>query len=205
MLFINQNDYPHIPYPTELEHPDSFNATKGTVKTSGCGLCSACMVVDLLTLDKLELMDCLEMSVKNKANMEPGTDMLILGPVFAKKYKLTMTTSNKIKDVIKCLQNGGAVIANPGGDQKEKDYIGVFTHGGHYIVIADYNKETEEFLILDPSYSKNKFKTKGRKGKVREAAPLVYAKADLLIKECSNRDPGFYLFTRKEDNKTIKR
>ena len=200
MLFINQNDYPHIPYLTDMEHPESFNATEGTVKTSGCGLCSACMVVDLLTLDKLELEDCLEMSVSNKANMEPGTDMLILGPVFAEKYGLTMTTSNSILDVINCVQNGGAVIANPGGDQEEDNYIGVFTHGGHYIVIAEYNNDTEEFLILDPSYSDVKFHEEGREGKVREEAPLVYAKADLLIKECSNRDPGFYLFTRNTDN-----
>ena len=199
MLFINQNDYPHIPYPTDLSNPESENATVGTVKSSGCGLCSACMVVDLLTLDKLELEDCLNMAVESKANMDPGTDMLILGPIFAEKYGLTMTTSNSIQDVIDCVQNGGAVIANPGGDQKEEGYIGVFTHGGHYIVIAEYNKDTEEFLILDPSYSKTKFHEEGREGTVREESPLVYCSGPLLTKECSNRDPGFYLFTRNTD------
>ena len=47
MKFVCQLDYPHIPYPTETlkEQPN----LESTVKSSGCGLCSACMIVDLLT------------------------------------------------------------------------------------------------------------------------------------------------------------
>lgn len=197
MLFINQNDYPHIPYPTDTEHPGCNNELNGTVKTSGCGLCCACMMIDRLTLESLSLEDCLQMSLATGANHEPGTDMLILGPVLAERFNLVMTTSNSIEDVIACLHSGGAVIANPGGDQE--GYIGLFTHGGHYILLTSYDDKTEEFLILDPSWSPTKFQEEGRVGKVREEGCLVYAHADVIMRDSDNRDPRFYMFRRKSD------
>jgi len=42
MKYINQLDYPNIPYPTDIDNtmPDkNMDMMAGTIKTSGCGLC----------------------------------------------------------------------------------------------------------------------------------------------------------------------
>ena len=57
MKFVSQLDYPHIPHLTETlkEQPN----LESTVKSSGCGLCSACMIVDLLTDQEFNVFACL--------------------------------------------------------------------------------------------------------------------------------------------------
>ena len=56
--------------------------------------------------------------------------------------------TSDIEEVKHCVRTGGAVVANVGGDRE--GYIGVFTHGGHYVVVIS---ETEDgrLCILDPS------------------------------------------------------
>ena len=50
MKFVNQTDYPEIPYitRTKLEGEEYEKGKNTTIKTSGCGLCSAIMVLDRL-------------------------------------------------------------------------------------------------------------------------------------------------------------
>ena len=78
MLFINQNDYENMPYPTDAKNPDSENMLKGTIASSGCGLCSCCMMVDRLTLQTLTLEECRQMAIDCGANMDPGTDKMCI-------------------------------------------------------------------------------------------------------------------------------
>ncbi|MCI8609327.1 MAG: hypothetical protein HFE73_06755 [Firmicutes bacterium] len=197
MLFVNQNDYPDMPYPTDAEHPDSECMVNGTIQDAGCGLCSCCMMVDRLTMQTLTLEECRQMSIDSGANHEPGTDMVILAPIVAKKYDLNLRTSNNVGELIECLQGGGCAILNPGGDRE--GYHGLFTNSGHYIVAASYHHG--EFLILDPSWSEEKFQTPERKGRVREAGCLVYATPEVIIEDTENRRPRYFLFTRKSDKR----
>ena len=50
MKYINQRDYPDIPYITRAnpEDPRHERGKKTTIRSSGCGLCSALMVADRL-------------------------------------------------------------------------------------------------------------------------------------------------------------
>ena len=50
MLYINQLDYAHVPYipRTSLQGEEYERGQKTTVRSSGCGLCAAVMMVDRL-------------------------------------------------------------------------------------------------------------------------------------------------------------
>lgn len=192
MKYLNQLEYSHLPYPTDASTPDSkFHHL--SVKEAGCGLCSLAMMVDQLTTKTISLKKLISLSVKHQANLHPGTDMKVLGPIVAGMYDLDYSTTNSVKKAVQHLKNGGSVIANVGGDRE--GYIGVFTHGGHYILLLSASKDT--VCVLDPSLKEGKYDEPGREGKVRVDAPFAYCSPELLELETANRDPGFYLFSRK--------
>lgn len=195
MLYVNQQDYPHIPYRTNLKEPDSAPAREGTAATSACGPCSAMMMVDRLTLQSLSLEEALRIAVDSKANMDPGTDMKIYGPLIAEKFGLVMTTTNDENEMAACLQNGGCAIINVGGNHD--DYEGVLSDVGHYVLAFAY--ENGRFVILDPAYRKGKYDVEvpSRAGKVEDRDKILYVKAEVLAEDTATRDPGYYLFRRK--------
>ncbi len=193
MLFINQNDYPDIPYPTNASNPDSNSYLNGTIASSGCGLCSLCMMVDQLTLEKLDLIQCRDLSLEHKANLKVGTSMKVLGPVIAQMYGLTCEQSDEMADMIACLQNGGKVIVNVGGDHD--DHIGSFSHIGHYILAIGLKDGLVR--ILDPDYSQSKYQEADRPQKVRDDNGILYATPEILHQDTLNRSPGYYLFNTK--------
>ena len=192
MLYINQRDYPHIPYPHNAEKnyqpPEGQNIAK-----AGCGLCSACMVVDQLTTQKLGLEECIELSVANKANTRPGTRMIILGPVIAEKFGLKFSHTSDKEEMLSCLRRGGRVIVNvanrPDGSR------GLFCRTGHYMVLV--SAEGERICFMDPyygpEYNEGELKEKVDSSRV----PFLYCDADLLEYETENREIKYYLFERK--------
>ena len=195
MLYVNQQDYPDIPYRTNLKEPDSEAAREGTAASSACGPCSAMMVVDRLTLQSLSLEEAIRIACDCKANMDLGTDMEIYGPVIAEKFGLTMTITNAEEEMAACLQNGGCAIINVGGNHD--DYEGVLSDVGHYVVAFAY--EDGRFVILDPAYRKGKYdmEVPSRTGKVEDRDRILYVKAEVLAEDTATRDPGYYLFRRK--------
>lgn len=194
MNYLNQLEYPHIPYPTDTRTPDS-PMQKASIKEAGCGLCSLCMVVDQLTMEELPLRQCIEMSLKLGANYAPGTDLEMLGPVVAERYDLTYSTTDDLETAVRHLQHGGRIIANVGGDQEEGQYTGLFSHGGHYITLI--SADDREFCVLDPSWRYDKYQEPGRENKVRMEGRFVYCPLELLDKDASSRSPRYYLFARK--------
>ncbi len=195
--YVNQNDYPQIPYMTDVVvRSDPRFYEQGNVKLAGCGLCSAAMLVyDLLGLkDPLEKF--IDLSYQVKANHEIGTDMLMYGPALAVRYDLDMNISNEEDEVTACLAAGGACIANVGGDRE--GHTGVFSHGGHYIYIYGYDPHTKEFQILDPSWEEGKYEEEGRQGKVRKEGDTALCTAQILKEDTANRTPGYYLFSRRD-------
>ena len=193
MKYLNQLEYPHIPYPTDVSNPDS-KFVNMSIKEAGCGLCSLAMMVEHLTTKTISLKRLISLSIKNKANLTPGTNLKILGPIVADMFNLDFKTTNSIKTAMRHLQNGGSVIANVGGDRE--GYTGVFSHGGHYIFLLSADKDS--VCILDPSYKEGKYEEEGRQGKVRVDAPFVYCAPEVLAQDTDNRNPGFYLFARKK-------
>ena len=76
------------------------------------------MVVDRLTLKSLSLEEGVRLSCENKANLNPGTNMTILGPVVADLYDLDLRFSNNTWELAECLRDGGAAIVHIGGDRE---------------------------------------------------------------------------------------
>ena len=69
MRYVNQKQYPDIPYITKtgLEGAEREQGLTTTVATSGCGLCSAIMVLDrLLPAYDFELEDAVALSYELK-------------------------------------------------------------------------------------------------------------------------------------------
>ena len=193
MLYLNQLNYPDIPY----EHNVAGGGPpegKGNVAAAGCGPCCLCMMVENLTTEHLDLMDCLKMSADLKANMERGTDLKILGKAVAEKFGLGYSTTSDIEVLADHLRRGGMAVANAGGDRE--GYNAVFSHGGHYIAVISVDGDTA--CVLDPSYKPGKYEEEGRQGKAAVAEPFVYCSLEVLRKDCENRDPSFYLFSRKK-------
>ena len=185
MYYINQLDYPHIRYEHDLDNGGAPEE-KCTAAAAACGPCCLCMIVENMTFGHLELTDCLELSAKLGANRQRGTSLKILGPAVAEKYGLTYDTTNDVKKLVEHLQRGGMAIANSGGDRE--GYVGLFTHGGHYITIL--STDGKDACILDPSYKEGKYEEEGRQGKAEVHEPFVYCSLDVLMEDCSNRDPS---------------
>ena len=76
MKYVSQLEYAHIPYPTRVKDPAfAPNGKPTTGKSSGCGLCSACMAIDILTDTTLDFEESVRMSIECGANHMAGTDI----------------------------------------------------------------------------------------------------------------------------------
>ena len=192
MHYLNQLEYPQMEYKHNMDEGGA--GEHNTVAAAGCGPCSLCMVVEMLTPYTFTLDECIELSYSVRANRKPGTDLKLLAPAVAEKFGLAYTPSSNVGELIEHLQKGGMAVANSGGDRE--GYTGVFTHGGHYIAVLSY--ADGEFCILDPSWKEGKFEEEGRTGKVRVVYPYVYCAPEVLAKDCENRTPSYYLFARKK-------
>ncbi len=83
-------------------------------------------------------------------------------------------------------------IANSGGDRE--GWTGVFTHGGHFIVLV--SAKGREICVMDPSMKPGKFDEAGRAGKVRVEGNMAYVDIAVLARDCDNRYPSYCLFRK---------
>ncbi len=192
MKYYNQKDYPDEPYHTNMAHGGA--GQYANIAAAGCGLCSACMIVDNMTMQDLPLLECRDLAEQIQANQDMGTDMKVLGPAVAEKYGLLYDTTSDLDVLKKHLQAGGMAIANAGGDRE--GYIGLLSHGGHFVTVVSVDGDT--YCILDPSWTRDKYAEEGRQGKVKEHYPFIYVQGADLAQDCANREPSFYLFRRAE-------
>ena len=198
MKYINQLDYPHMLYVTgiELTGERKERGKTTTVKTSGCGLCTAVMVADRLIPNcEFSLTDAIELSYEAKANCGLGTRYPRFAPLFAERLGLKLETSTDIEDVRRCLQTGGAAAILVDGDHE--GYTGVFSHGPHYIAAIGVESDGR-FAILDPSYKPGKYDEEGRQGKVERKYDVVaLCHAEVLAEDAIGNLIPYFLFWRK--------
>ena len=194
MKYLNQYEYRHIPYITHTKAAEDPNRVKD-VGRSGCGLCCSCMAVDLLTDTALPIEDCVKLSEGSGANHSAGTDLSILGPVVAEKFGLSYSNTSDLDEAIRHLQCGGVIVAHVTVHEGQEQ--GLFTKRGHYIALI--STDGEEFCILDPSYTPEKFESPDRKGKVNtKNAPYLYCDVNTVHAETSrNSSSKYYVFKRK--------
>ena len=170
MKYINQLEYPHIPYRTHAKNDSVSEADKmKSVSRSGCGPCSTCMAVELLT-DK-----CLDI---------------------AEMYGLDYSYTNDLGEAVECLRSGGKIVVHVSIHEPGK--LGLFTKGGHYMLLV--STDGKDFCILDPSYTPEKYLIPERAGKVDVShAPYLYCDINTVHAETkvSDKYPKYHLFKRK--------
>jgi len=191
VLYINQRDYPHIPYPHNADN--NYQPPEGqNIARAGCGLCSAAMVVDQLTTQSLSLEEGIAISVANKANLRPGTNMVRFGSAVAEKFGLKFSYTSDKEEMLAHLRKGGRVIINVAN--KPDGTRGLFTKTGHYMVLIAADGERVCFLdpYYGPEYNEGELKEKVDSSR----APILYCDADLLHTESANREKRYYLFER---------
>ena len=191
MLYVNQLNYSYIKYITKTDR----GGINSTVRSSGCGLCSAIMVADYLTGKSPSVTETVQLSYDSNGNHSNGTDMKLFAPAFAEKYGLDYRPSNDSKELKEHLASGGAAILHIGGDHDGR--VGLFSHGGHYVAAVGINGD--EICILDPSYRQGKYDEAGRIGKVRMEYPYVYCDISEIVADTSNRNPHYHLFGAKAE------
>lgn len=188
MKYYNQRNYPHIPYPSQGFPEES-------ISSAGCGAVCSSMLVENLTTMSFSPEKAASYALEIGARDNEGTDMRILGPKIAENHGFHYHEGNDIEEVLDFLQKKkGFVIANSGGDKE--GYTGIFTKGGHYILLTAARGRVIE--ILDPSLYPEKFTVPGREEKVFWVGDRIYCDALFVEQDCDNRDPGFYFFKIKD-------
>ena len=165
MKYVNQREYPDIPYVTRAnpEDPHHERGKSTTIKSSGCGLCSAIMVADRLLPDfECSLEEAIAISYEAQANRSAGTARKFF-PAFAEKFSLVCERASTLEELLNCLRTGGAAVVLVSEVKGER--VGLFTHGGHYMAIIGEEPDGR-LAILDPSYFPGKYDEEGREGKV---------------------------------------
>ena len=197
MKHINQRRYSYISYPQNLDNPDSPVGKDGTIRSGGCGLCCACMVVEQLTTEEFSVRECTELAIAVGANHCLGANLRRLGAAVAEKFNLDYATTNDMDKVLKALHNGGRVIALVSA--KQPGNKGIFTKSGHYITLISAD-ENDEICILDPSWTSQKYKKWIKKGLVRAEGTMIYTTPEILMGERKYESADFFIFRRKKGN-----
>ena len=197
MRYVNQLQHPHLLYTTRttLEGEEREKGRTTTVKSSGCGLCSAIMVADRLLSDyQFDLPDAFQLSYDVEANCRVGTNYKRYAPALAEKLGLRLEMTEDPERLRSCLRTGGAAVALVG---EREDHIGVFTHGRHYIAVIG-GEPDGRIALLDPSYKEGKYEEEGRQGKVEvKNGVIALCSMEVLQEDAVKDGEAYYLFWRK--------
>lgn len=167
-------------------HPYTSTGNKSqTIGTSGCGPTSAAMVVTTIkgTITPADMGDLFVRYGYRSANS--GT-YLAAFPWTAKYFDIPYKSARNIDEAVKALRDGYLVIASCGE--------GLFTYGGHLIVLTGVDGNT--ITVYDPYLYNGKFETPSRQGKVKVTGTTVYVSIDNFKKYSGAT--GFYCYFYKD-------
>ena len=184
MTYYNQYNYPHIPYP-------SPSLPGATVKSGGCGVCCAAMVLEATTGIKLPPEKMAPYAIKVGARVSGGTDMSKLANALAADFGLKVAEYDRVEGLVSVLAAGGIAICNVSGDKPTMK--GIFSNGGHYRVAAGIAADGR-IIVYDPGMYTGKYSTTHRRKFVEVAGDRLLVSADALHADCAFRSPRYYLF-----------
>ena len=170
---ISTDDNPQLTYISQIDNRwryypyTSIEDSSQTVGSSGCGVASAAMIIDSIKgyVDIRTLADVFVENGYRSANN--GTYWSAYRAV-ADEFDLDYAETSYLDKATELLQNNYYIIASCGN--------GLFTTGGHYIVI--YGIEGNTLKIYDPYLYSGKFETSTRRGKVKVSGNTVYCSID---------------------------
>lgn len=198
MLYINQRDYPDVPFPTRTDKPDDEYGRNTTVASSACGVCAAMMVVDRLCVNvHFSLEDALQLAYDSGANHQTGTDYKQYGPAVAEKFHLEYRTTDSVEKMRECLRTGGCAVALCGKRDDDPAFTPIFTYKGHYVTVISEERDGR-FCILDPEYYDGKFEEADRSGKVEVKGIFCMVSPKILLEDTKVAgNQAFHLFWRQ--------
>ncbi len=179
MIYFNQRDYGQISYPAP-------GYEQATVKTSGCGpTCFAMLIAN--KFDKTyTVKQAVKLAKDSGARVSGGTDMDILLKAASKHFPLKYERKTGISSALSAVRyNKSMCIANVGKS-------GLFSDGGHYVLIADVGQVY--LSVLDPYLYDGKFQKAGRRGKVTVSNNICYVRPEDLAQDAK----GYYVITEVE-------
>ena len=182
MTYYNQRDYGRVAYPSSA-YPSA------TVASSGCGPCCMSMVVENLGAGAFPPPASAAFALSVGARASSGTNMEVLGRAAAAKFGLLFTRTSDAGEAEAAVKSGKIAIVNVKGNTT--GHKGLFSDGGHYVVLAAIEGNTA--VVLDPYLYPGKFDKTGRKGKVS----LKGNEARCALADLEADAKGYYVFGKK--------
>ena len=158
-----------------------------TIKSSGCGITCAAMVISNLTKEKVTPDIMADYSVRRGYRIDGVGTAHSLYPAIAKEYNLNCTQCYDIHTATKCVLNGGMVVCSTNGGIN-----GLFSTGGHLFVMCAV--EGDICIFADPYLYDGKYNKSFRKNKAKVKNGLVYVKSEFAKTEIIT----YFCFTGKE-------
>ena len=196
-LHTFQWKFGHIKYP-------SGSNPKATVSTSGCGPCSALMILENMTDKRYNMRDWINWVVGTGARVNGGTGMATLSKAMAKKFGFTVSTTSDESVLKNHLKQGGMAIGNCGGSYS--GWRGLFSTAGHFFTIIGITDD-HYFIVLDPNWTSNKFTNSGnslskwrKQHAIQGEGTHVFVNATNLNADTKTRTPSYYLFSLPNQN-----
>lgn len=176
MIYFNQRDYGHIPYPAP-------GYEQATIKTAGCGVSVFAMLIANKLDETYTVQKAATFAIENGARVSGGTDMDILLKAASKAFPLKYERKTGISSALSAVRyNKAFCIANVGKS-------GLFSDSGHYVLIVDVGQVY--LSVLDPYLYDGKFSKPGRQGKVIVSNNICYVKPEYLDMDAK----GYYVVT----------
>ena len=173
-----------IPYP----HSKRPNAT---IASSGCGVCSALMVLMNSTTNTLTLEEMTQKMLDYGCRIPSGSDMKKAAQMLEEDYGITWEITDDNNKLREHLKKGYLAVANVG-----KIPLFSFT-GGHFIVVAGL-LDDDNVIIFDPNTREGKYGTGIRKDiHYNSENNEVYTTFDVLRSD--SQYGCYYLFTPTRD------
>ena len=166
---ISTGNTPQLTYISQIDSRwryhtyTSIGDSSQTIGSSGCGVASAAMIIDSIVgnVSVTELADVFVDNGYRSANS--GTYWSAYRAV-ANQFDIEYIETDDFDVMVNLLRNNHYIIASCGN--------GLFTSGGHYIVL--YGIDGDTIKIYDPYLYSGKFDVSTRRGKVTVSGNTVY-------------------------------
>ncbi|MBQ3408898.1 MAG: SH3 domain-containing protein [Clostridia bacterium] len=170
---ISTGNTPQLTYISQIDSRWKYHSytsigdSSQTIGSSGCGVASAAMIIDSIVgiVSVTELADTFVVNGYRSANS--GTYWSAYRAV-ADQFNIEYKETDNFDTMLNLLRNNHYIIASCGN--------GLFTSGGHYIVL--YGIDGDTIKIYDPYLYSGKFETTTRRNKVTVSGNTVYCSTD---------------------------
>lgn len=160
-----------------------------TIGTSGCGPTSAAMVVSSIK-GVVYPNEMASLYVKYGFRSASNGTYASAFQWTAERYGIEFSRVYNVNDAINLVRNGYMVVVSCSN--------GLFTTGGHYIVLVNIDGDT--LTIFDPYLYNGKFDNYGRSGKVTVSGNTVYCSTSNFINYANSK--GYFGF-KTEGNSNV--